>query len=70
MQGSGLGGALLADAMRRSLRAAEEVGIRAVIVEALDESAADFYRRYGFQPLVSDPLLLMATAAQLRAAAS
>lgn len=69
VQGGGLGGALLADAMRRSLRAAEEVGIRAVIVEALDESAAAFYRRFGFHSLEGDTLLLMATVAHLRAAA-
>lgn len=66
--GSGLGGALLADAMRRSVRAADEVGIRAVIVDALDDSAAAFYRRFGFEALAPDGLLLMSTVAQLRAA--
>lgn len=68
-QGSGLGAALLADAMRRSVRAADEVGIRAVIVETLDEAAAGFYRRFGFEALAVDPSLLMATVGQIRAAA-
>jgi predicted N-acetyltransferase YhbS len=69
-QGSGLGAALLADAVRRSVRAADEVGIRAVIVDALDERAAGFYRRFGFDALATDEQLLMATVAQLRTAAS
>lgn len=69
-QGVGLGAALLADAMRRSVRAADEVGIRAVLVHALDEQAAGFYRRFGFQPLVDDDLTLMARIAELRAAAT
>jgi len=68
-QRGGVGAALLADAMQRSIRAADEVGIRAVIVDALDESAAAFYRRFGFESLGSDGMLLMATVAQLRAAA-
>lgn len=68
VQGTGLGAALLADAMLRAVRAADEVGIRAVLVDALDEPAAAFYRRFGFQPLPDDSLTLMATIAQLRSA--
>lgn len=67
-QGRGLGAALLADAMRRTVRAADEVGIRAVFVDALDSKAAAFYRRYGFAALTPDGLTLMATVAQLRTA--
>ena len=67
-QGQGFGTALLADAMRRAVRAADEVGIRAVLVDAIDNRAAAFYERFGFEPLAGDPLTLMATVAQLRAA--
>jgi GNAT superfamily N-acetyltransferase len=67
-QGRGLGAALLADAMRRAVRAADEVGIRAVLVDAIDDRAAAFYERFGFEPLAGDPLTLMATVAQMRAA--
>lgn len=67
-QGRGVGAALLADAMRRAVRAADEVGIRAVLVDAVDARAAAFYARFGFEPLPGDPLTLMATIAQLRAA--
>ena len=44
-QGRGLGADLLSDAGRRSLAAAEVIGARAIIVQALDERAATFYRR-------------------------
>lgn len=67
-QGRGLGAALLADAMRRAVRAADEVGIRAVIVDAIDDRAAAFYVRFGFESLPGGPLTLMATVAQLRKA--
>lgn len=67
-QGEGLGRALLADASRRAVRAADDVGIRAVIVDALDDHAAAFYGRFGFAALPGDARRLMATVAQLRAA--
>lgn len=49
-QGYGLGSALLAKAIERSLSAAEIIGIRALLVHALDEGAAAFYRKHGFLP--------------------
>jgi GNAT superfamily N-acetyltransferase len=57
-QGQGLGGLLLIDALRRALRVAEQIGIRAVEVDAIDEVARDFYRHYGFITLADDPLHL------------
>ncbi len=47
-QGLGLGKDLLKDAILRALNAAELVGIRAILVHAKDEDAAEFYRRFGF----------------------
>lgn len=67
-QSRGLGAALLADAMRRTVEAADRVGIRAVVVDALDADAASFYRRYGFAALPGNELTLMATIARLRSA--
>ena len=55
VQGQGLGAWLLRDATIRTLAAAEEVGIRAVLVHAIDESAVGFYRRHGFEPSPTDP---------------
>ena len=36
------------DAFLRSLRAAEAVGVRAILVHAIDDKACAFYRRFGF----------------------
>ncbi len=57
-QGQGLGAALLRDAMRRTLAAAEIAGIRGVVVHAKDERAADFYKLFGFAPFADAPLTL------------
>ena len=47
--GQGLGGALLADALDRTIRS--EIAVYALLVDAKDESAASFYRHHGFIPL-------------------
>jgi GNAT superfamily N-acetyltransferase len=49
LHGQGLGGALLADALARAVIAAENVGARFVVVDALDETAARFYEHHGFR---------------------
>jgi GNAT superfamily N-acetyltransferase len=66
-QGQGLGKALLFDALTRCLEAAEAIGARAVLVHALDEEAAAFYRRFGFEPSPVDPNQLMLLLKDLRA---
>jgi GNAT superfamily N-acetyltransferase len=58
VQGRGLGGFLLRDAMVRALSAAEEIGARVLLVHALHEQARAFYERWGFEPSPSDPLNL------------
>ncbi len=50
-QGTGLGGHLLVDALPRCVRGGREFGARAVIVDALNDQAAAFYRHFGFHPL-------------------
>ncbi len=55
-QGRGLGGALLADALRRVMGSAPAV--YALLVDAKDEKAAAFYRHHGFIALLSQPLTL------------
>ncbi len=59
LQGRGVGRALLKDAILRTLQAAEIAGIRCLLVHALDEQAAGFYRRNGFLDSPIDPLVLM-----------
>jgi GNAT superfamily N-acetyltransferase len=57
-QGKGVGRALLAEVMRRSLRAAEEVSARLVIVHAISLAAENFYKHHGFTRLpVEAPML-------------
>lgn len=57
--GAGLGAGLLRDAILRTVFAAEQVGVRALIVNALTESAVAFYTRHGFTPSPTDPRHLM-----------
>lgn len=54
-QGQGLGGFLLLDSFRRALHIAEQIGLRAIEVDAVDEAARQFDLRYGFRPLLDDP---------------
>ena len=65
-QGRGLGRDLLRDAMQRELAASEQIGIRAVVVDAMDEEAASFYVRRGFEPSTDDGLTLMVPLAAVR----
>lgn len=65
-QGRGLGRDLLRDAMRRALAASDQVGIRAVVVDAIDDGAAAFYRRHGFESASDDGLTLMVPIASVR----
>lgn len=55
-KGQGLGGALLADALDRALRA--EIAAFAMVVDAKDETAGAFYRHHGFIALPDSPLTL------------
>jgi len=58
-QGIQLGGALLQDAVQRTLAVSQNAGVRALLVHALDERAKSFYEHYGFQVSPVDPLVLM-----------
>lgn len=66
--GRGFGTALLRDAVLRTLGAADSVSIRALLVHALDQAAADFYRKRGFLDSPIDPLVLMLPIETARAA--
>ena len=54
-RGSGLGEVLLLDAIHRTIRAGDTIGVYAIVVDALHDRAAAFYRRYGFTPFPSEP---------------
>jgi GNAT superfamily N-acetyltransferase len=53
-QGHGLGGDLLLAALLTATRAAELVGVRAVVTHPLNRGLTGFYSRYGFKAFV-DP---------------
>jgi GNAT superfamily N-acetyltransferase len=55
LQGQGLGALLLVHALRRVSTLAEQVGVRAVEVDAIDEKARNFYLKHGFVSLQDDP---------------
>lgn len=59
LHGHGIGKALLANALRNAASASQAVAFRAVVVDALDEDAARFYRKLGFQPTKISPLKLI-----------
>jgi GNAT superfamily N-acetyltransferase len=65
-QGKGLGKALLFDALKRVEEAADIVGVRAVLVHAIDDSASQFYEH--FDPSPVDPFRLMLLVKDLRKA--
>ncbi len=54
-RGQGLGAFLLLDALARCERLADEMGIHAVEVHAIDDAARNFYLKFGFEPLLDDP---------------
>jgi GNAT superfamily N-acetyltransferase len=66
-QGKGIGSGLFQDAARRVINAADAIGIRGMLVHAISDDAAVFYRRLGFDPSPLDPMTLMVTLADLRA---
>ncbi|MDO5064344.1 MAG: GNAT family N-acetyltransferase [Actinomyces bowdenii] len=51
LQGRGLGSVLLSHAVRSADHASRIVAARLLVVDAIDERAAAFYRHYGFTPL-------------------
>ena len=65
-QGKGLGKALLRDALGRIAQAADVVGVRSVLVHAIDDAARNFYLYHGFQPSPVDPMQLMMLTKDLR----
>lgn len=57
--GQRIGAGLVKDALLRCLTAADAIGVRALLVHAIDQRAAAFYRRLGFVPFAGDALTLV-----------
>jgi GNAT superfamily N-acetyltransferase len=58
-QGIKLGAGLLQDAVNRAESVAQNAGVRALVVHALNEKAKEFYQYYGFSVSPIHPLTLM-----------
>lgn len=56
------------DAMIRTAAAAEQLGIRAMLVHALNADAAEFYASQGLRPSPTDALHLMILVKDIRRA--
>ncbi len=63
---AGRGPCTLVDGLRRSLQISEQVGIRAVEVDALDDAARNFYLKFGFRSLQDDPRHLFLPLHEIR----
>lgn len=62
-QGKGLGSILLADACQKVSQASSVLAVAGIIVDAKDDAAISFYKRFGFIPLQgqTDRMLLPAS---------
>jgi GNAT superfamily N-acetyltransferase len=69
-QGQGIGRALFRDAARRVAHAADAIGIRGIVVHALSDEARNFYLALGFDPSPHQPMTLMVTLTDVKAAIS
>ncbi len=60
-QGQGVGVGMLQDAIRRSLAVADQAGVRALLTHPIDEAAARFYLKFGFEasPARAQQLILL-----------
>ncbi len=64
-QGKGMGELLLIDALMRAQRIYTEAGGIGLFVDALDEQAAGYYRRFCFEASPDNPLLLFLPAVMI-----
>ncbi len=65
--GRGIGTGLVKHALQRCVQAAELIGGRALMVNAVDAEAAQFWQRRGFLPTRDDPLVLFRSIASIAA---
>jgi GNAT superfamily N-acetyltransferase len=65
--GKGIGSGLLKHALERCVTASGLIGGRALIVNAVDDEAATFWRRWGFLASKDDPLTLFRSISDIAA---
>lgn len=65
-QGQQLGGRLLAEALRLAVAASDNAAARLVVVDAIDDEAAAFYRHCGFLNVPENPRRLFRKISDIR----
>jgi GNAT superfamily N-acetyltransferase len=65
--GQGIGRALFRDSASRVMQAAEAIGIRGMLVDAISDEAKAFYLALGLSESPLEPMTLMVTLTDLRA---
>jgi predicted N-acetyltransferase YhbS len=63
--GKGIGSGMFRHAMTRCVEAAGLIGGRAVVVNAVDAEAAEYWKRRGFVPMKDHPLMLVQSLAKI-----
>jgi ribosomal protein S18 acetylase RimI-like enzyme len=63
-----MGSFLMADAFKQSVRAADIIGARFLVLDALNERAAKLYRRLGFNDLPAHEPRMLINMTQVRKA--
>ncbi|MBW8763334.1 MAG: GNAT family N-acetyltransferase [Microbacterium sp.] len=66
VRGQHLGEMLLLHALRSCVRVSEDIGVQFVVVHAIDDSAARFYEKYGFERFVDHPNHLLISLKEVR----
>jgi|ERR1700688_1938014 hypothetical protein len=62
VRGEGIGGLLLADAVRRMIGVTRSLAVFAIVVGATDEKGAVFYRDFRFTPFSTTPKFFMSAS--------
>ena len=65
--GLGIGTGLVKHALQRCVQAASLIGGRALMVNAVDREAVEFWQRRGFEPSRDDPLVLLRSISDIAA---
>lgn len=68
VQGKGIGAFLSRDAMSRALSAAEQAGMRILLVHAVNDEARAFYEHFGFEASPTDRMILQLLIKDIRRA--
>lgn len=70
LQGEGLGGQLVRDAIARTVLVASHIGARLMAIDAKTPELTGYYVRFGFKPAQPGSLLMLETTASLSASTS